>query len=74
MKTFEIVTLGCKVNQCESQLLREQLSAIGLREALVILAAFVVFVALPILTYLRRRRMANVDARMQIGQTESRDH
>ena len=48
--------------------------AIGLREALVVLVAFVVLVALPILTYWRRRRMANVDARKRIGQTDSRDH
>lgn len=33
METFEIATLGCKVNQCESQLLLEQLNALGLREA-----------------------------------------
>ncbi len=48
--------------------------AIGLREALVILAAFVVLVALPILTYWRRRRIANEDARKRIGQTDGRDH
>jgi threonylcarbamoyladenosine tRNA methylthiotransferase MtaB len=33
MQTFKIITLGCKVNQCESQLLREQLESLGLREA-----------------------------------------
>jgi threonylcarbamoyladenosine tRNA methylthiotransferase MtaB len=33
MQTFTIITLGCKVNQCESQLLREQLASLGLREA-----------------------------------------
>ena len=34
MQVFEIVTLGCKVNQCESQLLREQLESLGLRESM----------------------------------------
>jgi threonylcarbamoyladenosine tRNA methylthiotransferase MtaB len=33
MQKFIIVTLGCKVNQCESQLLREQLVSLGLCEA-----------------------------------------
>jgi threonylcarbamoyladenosine tRNA methylthiotransferase MtaB len=33
VRTFLIVTLGCKVNQCESQLLREQLVALGLAPA-----------------------------------------
>ncbi len=33
MQIFKIITLGCKVNQCESQLLREQLNGQGLREA-----------------------------------------
>ncbi len=33
MQAFRIVTLGCKVNQCESQLLREQLVSLGLHEA-----------------------------------------
>ena len=47
--------------------------AIGLREALVIVAAFVVLVALPILTYWRRRRMADVDAGKRIGRTDNRD-
>lgn len=32
MHTFRIATLGCKVNQCESQLLREQLLSLGMRE------------------------------------------
>jgi len=47
--------------------------AIGLREALVVLVAFLVLVALPILTYWRRRRMANEDARKRIRHTDSRD-
>jgi len=47
--------------------------AIGLREALVILAAFVVLVALPIVTYWRRRRMAHGDARKRLGRTDIQD-
>ena len=47
--------------------------AIGLREMLVILVAFGVLVALPILTYWRRRRMANEDARKRFAQTDTRD-
>lgn len=46
--------------------------AIGLRETLVILVAFVVFVALPILTYWRRRRMA--DAGKRTEPTQRRNH
>ena len=48
--------------------------AIGLREALVVLVAFAVLVALPILTYWRRRRMANADARKRAEPTHRRDH
>src|SRR3989338_5076779 len=33
MKTFEFKTLGCKVNQYESQALREKLSSLGFRES-----------------------------------------
>jgi len=33
MKTFELKTLGCKVNQYESQALRERLLGLGLKEA-----------------------------------------
>lgn len=33
MKTFEFKTLGCKVNQYESQALREKLSRLGFRES-----------------------------------------
>jgi len=32
-KGFKLFTLGCKVNQCETQLLRERLEAAGLRES-----------------------------------------
>ena len=34
MKTFEVKTLGCKVNQYESQSLREKLLALGFKESL----------------------------------------
>src|SRR3989338_1620241 len=33
MKTFEVRTLGCKVNQYESQALRERLLRLGLKES-----------------------------------------
>ena len=32
MKTFKIITLGCKVNQYETQTMREQLISMGLKE------------------------------------------
>ena len=32
METFKIYTLGCKVNQYESQAIREQLVSLGLEE------------------------------------------
>ena len=33
MKTFKIATLGCRTNQYESQAYRDQLLALGYREA-----------------------------------------
>lgn len=33
LRTFKILTLGCKVNQYDSQLIREQLEEVGLRES-----------------------------------------
>ena len=33
LKTFKILTLGCKVNQYDSQVIREQLEKVGLRES-----------------------------------------
>ena len=33
MKTFELKTLGCKVNQYESQALRERLLGLGFKES-----------------------------------------
>ncbi|MBN1405595.1 MAG: tRNA (N(6)-L-threonylcarbamoyladenosine(37)-C(2))-methylthiotransferase MtaB, partial [Candidatus Omnitrophica bacterium] len=33
MSCFKIYTLGCKVNQYETQLMREQLHSVGLKEA-----------------------------------------
>lgn len=33
LRTFKILTLGCKVNQYDSQVIREQLEQVGLRES-----------------------------------------